>query len=170
MRIKVQLDREDIVALNLHYLSKCNEGRKMMKMYRYAFLLAFILLALLALIKREPYHWLAMPVLAIIAILFPYLWKFFLKRSILENKSIDKLGGEYEYEIREEGLFSKGNSESLFYWDTIRKLETTEMYTFVSIEPNTIMLIPKEKIIEGNYEAFMSKLDEMLKKRVKSPD
>lgn len=82
-----------------------------------------------------------------------------------KNKS-PLLTGESSLEIKDEGLHRRTSvSESTTSWAGISKLVSTDTHLFVYVGATAAFIVPKNGILEGDYDGFTR----LLQERVPSP-
>jgi hypothetical protein len=96
------------------------------------------------------------------ALIYPLLVRRSIRRRTLklyaegQNKGFL---GEHELEVADDGLIGRSPySESKIAWGTVERIETTPEYTFLYVGSVSAYIIPHNRIIEGDYRAFLTEL------------
>lgn len=73
--------------------------------------------------------------------------------------------GEREIEFAEDGIIFRSEvEESKHKWEGIEKIVTIDDYTFVYVNPISAYILPRSKIIDGDYGVFVQAIKEKFEK------
>jgi hypothetical protein len=70
---------------------------------------------------------------------------------------------EHQLEVTDDGLIERNLfSESKIRWEAIERVERTETHSFVYVSAVSAHIIPHERILEGDCEAFVAQLQKRI--------
>lgn len=72
--------------------------------------------------------------------------------------------GSHDLELRDEGLLHRtAYSETKMAWGLIERIESTPQHTFIYTGSASALVIPHDRITDGNYAAFLQELGQRFK-------
>jgi hypothetical protein len=164
MRIKYHTTEDDFVAFNVFHLRHSSYAKRTRIIAGIS--LPGLLLILVSSHAIYSHDWTYIP-FAILVFGALFLWllagreeqakrmarKFFREG---ENKGFI---GIHELEIGDYGIFVKSEyGEGKIAWAVIERIASTPDYTFIFTGALTALLLPKIRVIEGDYDAFVAEL------------
>ena len=164
MRIKYRNVEDDHVALSIFFSRHSHYARKIRitaEMIVLGVLLIVVLLPAI-LLRDGTYAYVG----GVFFVVFAFwvlsgrirLVKCAAKKSFREGKNKGFLG-IHELEIDDYGILEKSEyNESKIAWAGIERIGSTPDYTFIFIGANLAIPLPKARVIEGDYEAFVAEL------------
>ncbi|UCC43646.1 MAG: YcxB family protein [Candidatus Zixiibacteriota bacterium] len=161
--IKFETTEDDNLAFAMHYWENSPSLRKRVLTGRLGWTLAFVLLAVVNIVL-ELWYWAAlMLVAALVYVVFYDRWcrRTFLrrfKRLQSEAKNRSALGNK-EMSVGEDGvnLYAE-TGRSLTKWLGIERIASTADHTFLYVGAGHALVIPKNRVTEGDYETFVVEL------------
>lgn len=73
---------------------------------------------------------------------------------------------DHELEITEEAIIERTEySETKSFWNVIERIEENENFAFIYIMTNAAHVIPKDRILDGDYHVFILKAKEYMEKQ-----
>ncbi len=170
MRIKYQTVEDDYVAFNV-FFSRHSPLAKRSRLIAGVLIPAiFIVLVLSQAIYSHDWTYMFIGVLffgslsLVILVGRSDLARRTAKKIFKEGKNKGFLGN-HELEINDYGILTKSEyGEGKIAWAVIERIGSTPDYTFIFTGASTAFIVPKARIIEGDYNTFFEELNSLFAK------
>jgi hypothetical protein len=162
MEIEYSLDESDLIALANYQVENSLVVRKRFKARRLAYLIGFSFLAAGA-------YFLSMPSIIPISfaasgtlwfILYPLYAKWYAQKNIsriVRSQMRPSSIGKHKLKATAEGLEQISEAgESKVKWNVVDNIIENSEHTYISIELNLAIIVPRFKIENSDYEKFMN--------------
>jgi hypothetical protein len=172
MKIRYENTMDDLMAFHDHYVTQTPRMKRIWSAYRWigaavVFLAGFFRESASG--NQDTIFRLTIAVVGavIVALIIKplMLWSArFLTRQLLSNGNNRGFLGEHELEIVDEGLIERTEyNESKAAWGGFDRIESNSQYTFLFVGPATAHVIPHNRLLSGDYKAFMTEFRERYK-------
>ncbi len=161
MTIEYQINMEDVVAFNEYHFENSPSFQKNRRIITiYAPIGIFLSVSVVGIIEHS---WIFPIVGAIAATIyaiqaprsFQKKCRTLVKTSFQEGKNKGTIGKQ-KLEINDDGLYNTSDSGcQTTFWHAVERIEQTDTLGFIYIASNAAHIIPKEKVIVGNFDEFM---------------
>ncbi len=162
MEIEYSLDEFDLIALADYQAKNSPVLRKRFRARRLAYLVAFSFLAVgsyfLSMPVTIPISFAALGVLFFI--LYPLYTKWSIQRNIpriVRDQMRPSSLGQRKLKATTEGLEQISEAgQARVKWNVVDNVIENPGHTFISIEKNLAIIVPRSKIEKSSYEEFMN--------------
>ncbi|MBN1231005.1 MAG: YcxB family protein [Anaerolineales bacterium] len=168
--VKFMLIEEDHLAFSKYLFSHDEKMKKTRRRNSIAYVI--LLVGLGAWVISKGYtEWI--PVAFFIMVLFGFLTTLYSARqqylssalTIFRKKNSQAYTGEHILQVIPAGLKHSFFGSTLdFYWRDIFKVIETNKHGFIFLSPGSAIVVPKEKVTEGNFEAVFAAVRKQLEK------
>ncbi len=163
MKIKYELSIKDKIAFVEHHLRGSQSQAKSIRANRLAFAVAFSVMGVVGVVMEYDYLIFAGFTVAVLCWFFyPAYHKWLVSKRIAK-----KIGAGVSKDFRDpvemmlngDGLEITDSSSTVkTEWSGIDKISSSEKHTFIYLKTSNALIIPKNAITEGDYEAFIAEL------------
>ena len=164
MNIRYSVTLEDLIAFNRFHIQHSRQLVRQRRIAGLALPLATILVAVVLAILRSDFRLLPF------VVLFVVLYVLFLRRAY--GKGLEKklrrlyaegknkgVLGEHSLHLQDDGISRQSDvGSTTVAFRGIEKIESTPTHTFIYISALSAIVIPKERVIEGDYSEFLMHL------------
>jgi hypothetical protein len=164
MEIVFSLTEEDILALAKFRNEKVPLLQKRARRVRYGYLIGFAIMGVgLWLSTSDLIYLILFSLLSLVSFLFYpqyYSWRMQMRvREVYRDKKYRAALAPRTWRIGADGLEeSSAVGEIKVKWDNIDQIFVTATGAFVSVMHMPEMVIPKERVVQGDYEGFVAAL------------
>lgn len=164
MRLRYENTMDDAIAFNDFHYAHSPTMKRAVRINKWGMgLMAFIFYSFVPGNKNTTINVTIAFVLACLFVLiYPSLVRYNIKRQVHKFYSEGNnkgFLGEHDIEIVEDGVIARSAySETKTAWGAVERIETTPEHTFIYISAVTALIIPHDRITEGDYKAFLSEL------------
>lgn len=159
---------EDLIAFQLFTLDRMPMVKRTLAGVRWgsAVIVFVAILAACTLLYGTPMLWLTVPVAlisaAVAAAIYPGVnRRVMIKRlrKMYAEGNYQALFCQHELEVAEDGLVERTDfNETKIAWAGIDRIESTPDVTFIYTSATAAHVVPHNRIIEGDYRAFLTSL------------
>lgn len=186
MQVRYKNTSDDFAAFNTFHFAHSPTHKRMVAIYVFVFGLA-LGVAVFFLAKSFPLESVKSmgeevnnTSAAIQAVFVAAIYAFFLPRILRRNiarqsRKLLREGRnktflcEHQLEITEDGLVTRTPySESKASWEAIERIARTEAHTFVYVSAVSALVIPHDRVLEGDCEAFVSEVRKRMSRRAEA--
>ena len=163
MIIKYQTNLDDFLALGKHHYQISPVLQRSLFINKWIFPLLYLAVGVYGYFQDSQ----VLMVVGLLAFIWPGIISSYHRRLYL--KRMTKLylkGGKQEQVIDVELSFDdsginikRDDRQGNFSWSTIKRIDTTENHTFIYTSDINALVLPREPIIEGDYEQFTTELN-----------
>lgn len=167
MHILVRRNIDDIVAFSDHYLSRSRVVKRVTARYRLFGSLILGGVTFLAIYITAP----SLPLLATVGALATALSFAFRARGLVRRGQIRTIHRIYtegpnpaalkdvEIEVMDTGILARTDTvETRIAWSAIQDIVSTQTHTFLHLSPLRAIIIPHQKVVEGNLPALLAEI------------
>lgn len=173
MIIKYDNTMEDMIAFNQHYIETSPVQRKSLFSIRWKMpVLTLIFFGILSWSDHSFGFLIYGLVVAIVLFLvYPAMFrKRFAKniRQLYAERGSKGVLGLHSLEIDDNGLLVKTDcNEVKSSWNTLDRIVSTDTHTFIYINANAAIILPRQTIVEGDYDNFVAELNRLYNNRIR---
>ncbi len=163
MKIKYELSIKDKIAFVEHHLRGSEKQAKSIRANRLAFAIAFSIMGVVGVLMKFDYLIFAGFTVAVAC------WFFYsaYHKWLVSKRITKKIGAGVSKDFRDpvemtldnDGLEITDSSSTVNTdWAGIQKVSSSEDHTFIYLKTSNALIIPKNAVTEGDYEAFIAEL------------
>lgn len=172
MEIEFSLIEADIITLTRYRLKQLPPRRNPIVRRRIAYTVGFLLLAagswMLTGIWVLPFLFFIAAVLSIL--FYPTFFDWLLRYNVMNAYRQEKMRatlGSRTMIITDSSLEERTSwGQSQIKWDVIDKILVTPLFTLLSIQESFSVIIPKKRVISGDYDSFVEACRQHMNKYV----